>query len=372
MDLPFVLIGDNATPVFGLSPAERAARLARKAGLSPIAVIPAHGAFMVAGSGYAWDPTWLHYVAARPGLVLTLGGVPALAHLVADTPGTQAVLDAIKAGRPLAAMTGAVDVQAVEAIGEIENHALRKREKPYFLPLSRATRQQVEKASYDGAYKGVTDVLTLYLWRGLAFHLTRWAAAVKMTPNMVTSIGAVLCVIATLLFLKGEYWWGIAAGFGFMVLDTVDGKLARCTGTSSAWGNIFDHGLDLVHPPFWWWAWGVGLAAYGTPLPSGWMWNALWVIFIGYVVQRLIEGAFMRLYDMHIHVWEKFDSRFRLITARRNPNMILLIGALLFGRPDIGLLLVALWTALSCLVHLVRLLQAMLVSGRRPIRSWLK
>ena len=79
-----------------------------------------------------------------------------------------------------------------------------------------------------------------------------------------------------------------------MVLDTVDGKLARCTGTSSKWGNIFDHGIDLVHPPFWWWAWAHGLDAYGTPLEPVYATMLLWAIVGGYVAQRLIEGIFMR------------------------------------------------------------------------------
>src|SRR3546814_15546925 len=83
-----------------------------------------------------------------------------------------------------------------------------------------------------------------------------------MSPNMVTAIGALLCVVATVAFWYGHYWWGMAAGLVFMVLDTVDGKLARCTITSSKWGDVFDHGIDLVHPPFWWYAWGVGLGAY--------------------------------------------------------------------------------------------------------------
>ena len=47
---------------------------------------------------------------------------------------------------------------------------------------------------------------------------------------------------------------------------------------------------------------------------------------------------------MHIHVWRPIDSQFRLITARRNPNMVILVAALLFGRPDVGLELVAWWT----------------------------
>ena len=36
----------------------------------------------------------------------------------------------------------------------------------------------------------------------------------------------------------------------------------------------------------------------------------------------------MRRYGMHIHVWRPVDSQFRLITARRNPNMVILVASL--------------------------------------------
>ena len=128
----------------------------------------------------------------------------------------------------------------------------------------------VERAAYDASYKGVTDILTLYLWRKPAFYLTRWAAQAGMTPNQVTLIGAHHVRRSPSSVLDaGIYWPGVAAGFGFMVLDTVDGKLARCTGQSSKWGNIFDHGIDLVHPPFWWWAWANGLNYHGRPVRAG-------------------------------------------------------------------------------------------------------
>src|SRR3546814_6589424 len=78
-----------------------------------------------------------------------------------------------------------------------------------------------------------------------------------------------------------------------MVLDTVDGKLARCTITSSALGNAWDHGVDLVHPPIWWWAWAVGCAAYGRPLSDTMFWAVIGTMLFGYVAQRLIEGAFI-------------------------------------------------------------------------------
>ena len=47
------------------------------------------------------------------------------------------------------------------------------------------------------------DALTLYLWRKPAFYLTRWAARAGLSPNFVTLVGAVLCVLAFFLFWRG-------------------------------------------------------------------------------------------------------------------------------------------------------------------------
>jgi phosphatidylglycerophosphate synthase len=257
-------------------------------------------------------------------------------------------------------------------VGDFSYRKLRKRERPFVMPLDPADPELVERAAYDASYKGVTDALTLYLWRKPAFYLTRWAARAGMTPNFVTLIGFIFCVAAFFLFMTGWYWTGIAAGFAFMVLDTVDGKLARCTGQSSHWGNIFDHGVDLVHPPFWWWAWAEGLKAYGRPLERVYEVMIIGAIILGYIAQRLIEGIFVRRFGMHIHVWQQVDSRFRLITARRNPNMVILVAALLVGRPDLGIELVALWTLVSLIFHAVRLAQANARRDRgRPVTSWL-
>ena len=108
-------------------------------------------------------------------------------------------------------------------------------------------------------------------------------------------------------------------------LDTVDGKLARVTLTSSKIGNLFDHGIDLIHPPFWWFAWWVGCQQLGLRPPHPQL--AVEVMIIGYVVQRVIEGIFMRRFGFHVHSWRPFDSWFRLITARRNPNLLILTPA---------------------------------------------
>jgi phosphatidylglycerophosphate synthase len=369
--LLFVPVGNNSARLFGMDARRRACRLATNAGFecreAGEGTQDDRGA-LIASLDFAWDPAWLDEIAGRVSSVLTLGGRPVLAHVPAGAD-LAAAAEALARGD----MSGLGGLQAIESeTAELSYRKLRKRDRPFVMPLDPANPDAVERAAYDASYKGVTDALTLYLWRRPAFYLTRWAAQAGLTPNMVTAVGAIFCLLAFWLFWEGHYWPGIASGFVFMVLDTVDGKLARCTGTSSYWGNIFDHGIDLIHPIFWWGAWLHGLEAYGRPVEPIYATMLIWAIVGGYVAQRLIEGVFLRRHGMHIHVWERIDSQFRLITARRNPNMVILFVALLFGRPDVGIELLALWTIVSLIFHAVRLAQATVQSeqGGRVV-SWL-
>jgi phosphatidylglycerophosphate synthase len=359
-------VGTNSARLWGLTAERRLERIAAAQGLGA----PAGEARILVNLGFVFEPAWLRWVAERPGHVLTRGGVPALAHCP-DEPACAEVRQAIVEERLPEPAAGLV-VVAQETSAPIHNDQLRKREVPFVERLTPASAATVERADYYASYKGVTDLLTRYLWRELALHLTRLAAAFGLSPNMVTTIGAAFCVAAGFAFYEGRYWTGMAAALVFMVLDTVDGKLARCTITSSKLGDVLDHGIDLIHPPIWWWAWGMGLYAYGRPLDWDLFLLVMAAIIAGYVVQRAIEGAFILWFGMHIHVWQKLDSRFRLITARRNPNMVILFVALLLGYPDSGLVAVAVWTAVSCLFHGVRLVQARLAQGRGRIASWLE
>lgn len=368
--LEVVLVGENPTRLWGISVDERVARIAAAHKLAVGEQAVGDGAALLVDRSFVFDPAWLREIAANPGDALIQGGRIVLAHCRNEEERSEAAAAMAVAAAPSAATT--LKLRRHEQGGTQLNAELRKREQPFLMILEPATVRTAERASYFGAYKGVTDLLTKYLWPEWALVLTRLAARLGISPNAVTAIGALLCVVTTILFWRGDYWIGMATALGFMVLDTVDGKLARCTITSSKWGNIFDHGIDLIHPPFWWYAWGVGLIAYGRPFDARTFAIVMAVIVLGYVVQRVIEGAFMRLYGMHIHVWRKIDSDFRLITARRNPNMVILLVSLFFARPDLGLIAVAIWTIVSCLFHLVRLVQAVRVrAGGGEIRSWL-
>jgi len=365
-----VLVGSNETRLWGITVDERTRRIAATQRIAFRERPSGAAGTLLVSRAFVFAPEWIRYLAKRPGHALTLGGKVAIGHSRNGHESAELVV-AMETDSPLPA-DSTLAMVAHEDRNEQMNAELRKREQPFLMRLDPGSVRAAERASYFGAYKGVTDLLTKYLWPEWALVLTRLAARLGISPNAVTAVGGLCCVIATILFWRGEYWSGMALGFVFMVLDTVDGKLARCTITSSKWGNVFDHGIDLVHPPFWWYAWGVGLAAYGRPVAPD-LFNLLMIVLIGgYVVQRLVEGAFMRLFRMHIHVWRKTDSWFRLITARRNPNMVILFASMLIARPDLGLIGITIWTAISCLFHLVRLLQAILLRAQsEPIESWL-
>ncbi len=248
------------------------------------------------------------------------------------------------------------------------NDKLRKREPPFLLPLTAEQLPAIEKRVFAGSYKGVTDFVTL-AWPKAVSAVTRVCAKLGLTPNNVTSVSLVLTLAAIWLFGHGQYGIGLVAAFLMAFLDSVDGKLARVTLTYTKFGDLFDHLIDLIHPPFWWWAWIVGLTAVGLPLT--WSGLALTIIVVGYVLQRVEEGMFISMFKMDMHVWQRFDSRFRLVTARRNPNLAILTVATLIGRPDWGIAAVAIWVAVCLVVHAVRIAQAAAARRHGPLKSWL-
>ena len=250
---------------------------------------------------------------------------------------------------------------------------LRKSDPPFILPVDENNRVALEEKLFAGSYKGITDLVTKFLWPTPAKWVTRFCALRGITPNQVTTLSLLFVIIAGILFAQGMFWGGLVAGWFMTFLDTVDGKLARVTVTSSFWGNIFDHGIDLIHPPLWYWAWGLGLTTYAPLLLQGTVTWSIGLIFGGYILGRVVEGTFMwGLGRFGIFCWKPFDSYFRLVTARRNPSLIFMTGSLMLGRPDLGLELVVVWTLLSTGILILRLAMALVDRVRTGrIKSWL-
>ncbi len=250
--------------------------------------------------------------------------------------------------------------------------ALRKREKPYALDINTTPVANILQRQFDSSYKGITDFVTKFFWPVPAFYVTRFCAWLRLTPNMVTTLSLIFMFIALYFFWQGQWALGFITGWFMTFLDTVDGKLARTTMTYSSWGNIYDHGIDLVHPPFWYIAWFVGLG--GTLAGPQTLLYALVAILIGYAVDRLIEGIFILLHGFHIHVWRPVNSGLRFIIARRNPNMfIFMIGIFLSmffpGAGEMGFIAVAAWVWICIIFNIGVVLVSLF--ARKPLVSWM-
>ncbi len=373
-----VVVGDSPVRLWGLTSAQRIERQLRAEGIAlwreGIGSLPANDGLLVLRGDCLYDARVIRGL-AKARKVLLEGDVdgrrmPLAARVAAEQiPAVEAWL---RGGVPPDLLADSAVVN-VEQVAKEYEAGMKKLDRPFVLPVTNARRAALEQLTFAGAYKGVTDLVTKWLWPVPAQWVTRACVRLRMTPNQVTAASLVLVFVAGALFARGEFAWGLVAGWIMTFLDTVDGKLARVTVTSTKLGNIFDHGIDLVHPPFWYIAWGIGLALAppaigGVPLPT-----IYWIILAGYIGGRLCEGAFeLWIARFSIFTWRPFDSWFRLIAARRNPNMIMLTASLFAGRPDLGLLAVAAWTSLSTALLLVRLLLAARAKrGTNAVESWL-
>ena len=139
-------------------------------------------------------------------------------------------------------------VVKVGELGGSYNYALRKSDCHSAAWFAWKTAQPWRSASTWSTYKGVTDFVTKYLWPKPALFLTRWFLRAGISPNLVTLAGAGFMFAALWLFGEGAFGFGLLAAWVMALFDTVDGKMARVSHRSSTFGEVMDHGMDLLIP----------------------------------------------------------------------------------------------------------------------------
>lgn len=370
------ILGDAPVQIWYDSAAQRLRRALARAGATDVVaeaeLTRCDKSLLLLRGDAVIDGPLLQALLRSPGAVLLSNGDPAGRPIAAHAPAglAAAAAEALRSGE-IAAVPAGLRVVTAADLGASYWAALRKREEPYALLVHPERVGRIEWRMFMGTYKGATDLVTKWLWPWPAFHATKLCARLGVTPNQVTFASLLLVIAAFVWFWQGAWWPGLAAAWGMTFLDTVDGKLARITMQSSKWGNAFDHGIDLVHPPFWYWAWAVGLQGSVHAVDDAALLLMLAVIIGGYVLQRAVEGIAIWRLGLEIHIWRRIDTWLRLVTARRNPNLLLLTLFTAFGRPDLGLAAVALWTAVCFLLHLVQLGQGLLAARGGRLTSWM-
>lgn len=239
---------------------------------------------------------------------------------------------------------------------------LRRSLEPYaFRVADRAARDRVERFLFWSNYKGSTDFLTRYVYPRCVWLMVRPLARHRVHPNWVTGVSWAATLASLPLFAMGSWVQGLSMAYLMSVLDSVDGKLARLTYKSSKFGELFDHGLDLIHPPLWYLAWGYALGG-GDTSSSAFQWS-LWMFGI-YAADRVIPAIFQRRTGRSIHGYKPLDARMRTFISRRNVNLaaFTLALALDWAIPGLRAALftfyaIVIWQGLCLIWHAARLAQ---------------
>jgi phosphatidylglycerophosphate synthase len=280
------------------------------------------------------------------------------------------------AGRLVAAPT--LDA-AISSLAEVRQEefpafvAKLRRALPFYLfaVTNAAERKTVERFLFWSNYKGSTDFFTKYVYPPLVWAMVPPLARARVHPNTVTIISIILTLLAVPLAAAGHFWWSFACAYGMSVLDSVDGKLARLTFTDSAIGNVLDHGLDIVHPPFWYFGWAAGLlggwAAVSLADP---LWQAAWVMLALYILDRLILAIYRAKYQRGLHTHAPMDAFVRTFISRRNINLPLFTVAYAIGFATEAFYLIVAWQAATCAYHGLRTAWILLIGDKsRPARD---
>lgn len=122
--------------------------------------------------------------------------------------------------------------------------------------LSSQQLKRLSEHKYSCSSTSLLDPLLQPWWNWLVSKIPLWLA-----PNLITIIGLIINILTTLILIlyspdgtsPPPRWTCLLCAFGLFVyqsLDSIDGKQARRTNTSSPLGELFDHGCDSISTIF--------------------------------------------------------------------------------------------------------------------------
>ena len=233
---------------------------------------------------------------------------------------------------------------------------LRRSLPPWWVVLdSDRKARRAQALLIDAAQKGTLDFPAEFLHPPLENLLTKWISAGSVTPNQITTLTVLLAFLTTGLLAAGQMGpgytvAGLIIAFIVGVLDGVDGKLARVTVRCTRFGDRYEHILDVVWELTWYWA-------LGWMLSGGEMVGPLVlasVISVFYLLDKAATGMFKSRQGIELFDYEPVDRFFRRIGARRNTNVLLLLGGTVTGFLEEAFTGVAIWTVITASFHWTR------------------
>jgi phosphatidylglycerophosphate synthase len=201
----------------------------------------------------------------------------------------------------------------------------------------------------DRVSKRPADLVEKYIDPPIENWLVRKLCDTPITPNLVTFFSLAFALIAAALFYQGRFFLGVFYAWVTIVLDGVDGKLARVKLMTSQLGKL-EHVADFFYENTWY----LAVAAYLAHRYDPAAWNAGLTITACDICDNVIAALFAKLKGKTLDEMAPFDQYFRLIGGRRNIYLLILLVGFLSGAPFTALQAVLAWAVVTVLIHLGR------------------
>lgn len=239
---------------------------------------------------------------------------------------------------------------------------LRKHIEPVLLRLkSKDAIHQIENELYEKTFKGGMEVIAVYGYRIPVRELTRFFAKTAVTPNMVTAAATVCKIGAIPFFFFDQLLTGLLLAFAFILLDSLDGKLARMTFRFSETADKVDHMTSMPARV----GWNFGMCWHfsqgdftSAPGIAGIIITVL--PFLDDINWTVIKYKFHRsLFDL-----TPFDATIHLFNVKRNDTALMIMGTLA-GFPLQAFYAITAWTVLAWIWHSLRTLYVVFILSKR-------
>lgn len=267
-----------------------------------------------------------HLLRAGPGTAVRGEGVAA-AFLA---PAQAARLAAAGVGRLADAPLDGVRATPLAALGDYVPQ-LRLTMAPFLVRLTDAAGlRRVDRLLFHRTFKGVIDAVARYGYYHFVRFVTRQLSRTTVAPNLLTALSILGIWAAIPCFASGRVGWGAAAAWVAVLLDSIDGKLARLTVHLSDAMGALEHATAMPGLGLWFVALGWHLTDGDllTPSPASF---GCWVLVGAFLLDKLLSGAFKSTFGGELFDARPVDAAFHLVAARRNIHLVLITAGALAG-----------------------------------------
>ncbi|MCC7263809.1 MAG: CDP-alcohol phosphatidyltransferase family protein [Candidatus Latescibacteria bacterium] len=229
--------------------------------------------------------------------------------------------------------------------------SLRLTMPPYLVQVrAREDLRPLDRLLYHRTFKGVIDTIARHGYYHLVRWLTRQLSRTSLSPNLFTALSILAIWAAVPCFALGQLGLGVLCAWAGVILDSVDGKLARLTLHLSEAMGALEHlsampGLGLWFVALGWHCTG-GELLRETPLAL-----ATWTLVGAFVLDKVVSATFKKRHRREIFDYRPLDAAFHLVAARRNVSLLQLSAGVLLGEPHLALVLMAAWMVFTLAFH---------------------